>query len=324
MKRCFVISPIGPEDSEIRKDANDVFDYIIKPAMDECGFTAVRSDHVEKPGKISEQMFSEIFNADLCIADLTRHNPNVFYEMAVAQSAIRPVIILIRKGEQLPFDVRDLRSIYYDLNIRSYQERTYINKLVAFIKEYETVNWRVQDIFSAYRPNKSTEQEITIIPASADFGTKKEWLNLLQRTEKCFDIMGIENGSWRRTGDFEEVLQMKTKNGCKVRILMMDVENPSLNLTTTNLELMKQSLPNTQQYFIRLAKENTNIEVRLISTGIPYFSLTRNDYYCVVIQYMNTKKWGTGPLMKYTCDSALYKLVLDEFDAFWKSATPTL
>ena len=32
-KKCFVISPIGPPDSEIREHADDVFEYIIKPAM---------------------------------------------------------------------------------------------------------------------------------------------------------------------------------------------------------------------------------------------------------------------------------------------------
>ena len=70
MKECFVISPIGPDNSSVRKHANEVFDYIIKPAMDDCGMVAVRSDHLDEPGKISDQMFRRIFGADLCIAVL--------------------------------------------------------------------------------------------------------------------------------------------------------------------------------------------------------------------------------------------------------------
>jgi hypothetical protein len=96
--RCFVISPIGEEGSEVRQHADDVFEYIIEPAMKECGIEAIRSDHLDKPDVISEQMFRYIFEADLCIAVLTNHNPNVFYELAVAHSAQRPVIILIERA----------------------------------------------------------------------------------------------------------------------------------------------------------------------------------------------------------------------------------
>lgn len=97
-KTCFVISPIGPDGSAIREHADDVFSYIIKPAMDECGITAFRSDHLSEPGKISDQMFKAIRDADVCVAVLSGYNPNVFYEFAVAQSYTRPVLILIEKG----------------------------------------------------------------------------------------------------------------------------------------------------------------------------------------------------------------------------------
>jgi hypothetical protein len=53
-RQCFVISPIGPEESDIRKEADDVFRYIIAPAMKECGKHAFRSDQLDMPGKISE------------------------------------------------------------------------------------------------------------------------------------------------------------------------------------------------------------------------------------------------------------------------------
>jgi hypothetical protein len=48
MKQCFIISPIGQEDSDIRKHADDVFEYIIKPAMEEYEINAFRSDHIPK------------------------------------------------------------------------------------------------------------------------------------------------------------------------------------------------------------------------------------------------------------------------------------
>lgn len=55
--KCFVISPIGEEGSDVRQHADDVFRYIIEPAMKECEIEAIRSDQLYKPGLISEQMF---------------------------------------------------------------------------------------------------------------------------------------------------------------------------------------------------------------------------------------------------------------------------
>src|SRR6516164_8846630 len=97
-KKCFVISPIGVPGSQIREHADDVFDYFIKPAMEEVGIEPIRGDHLEKPGRITEQMFKEIAAADVCVAVLTGYNPNVFYELAVAQFARKPLIILMEAG----------------------------------------------------------------------------------------------------------------------------------------------------------------------------------------------------------------------------------
>jgi hypothetical protein len=41
-RRCFVISPIGMEGSQEREHADDVFDYIIKPALEAAGWPGTR------------------------------------------------------------------------------------------------------------------------------------------------------------------------------------------------------------------------------------------------------------------------------------------
>jgi len=149
--KCFVISPIGEEGSDIRRHANEVFDHIIEPALADFSIEAVRSDHMNEPGKISDQMYRAIFGYDLCIAVLTYSNPNVYYELAVAQSACRPVVILIEKRSTLPFDVKDFRSLTYDLTITAYKQKTYINRLVSMLGELKQAGWRGDDVFRAYR-----------------------------------------------------------------------------------------------------------------------------------------------------------------------------
>lgn len=113
-KRCFVISPIGAEGSEVGHHTDDVFRFIIQPATEDFDIAPVRSDQMPETGRITQQMFEELVRADMCIAILTGLNPNVFYEVAVAQSAARPMVILIEEGEALPFDVQDLRCINYE------------------------------------------------------------------------------------------------------------------------------------------------------------------------------------------------------------------
>jgi hypothetical protein len=323
MKKCFVISPIGPEDSEIRKEADEVFDYIIKPAMNECNIDPFRSDHLDKPGRISEQMFRAIHEADLCIAVLTGHNPNVFYELAVAQSANRPVIILMKKGQQLPFDVSDLRCVYYALDIRTYNERTDINRVVNYVREFEAANWIAQDLFQAYRPRvKTAENEVEFFETTSDFGDDKEWLQLLQDTCNCFDIMGIGLMSWRKNENFKDIIQTKLNTGCKVRILLMHQDHPQLSEIAADPKSMKLTIPQNYSFFKSISGNNENIEVRQMLKGIPHLGLTVTDRHAISIQYMQSKKWGSNVLLKCPHTSGLYSTLKKEFDVFWEMNDP--
>ncbi|MEM7354098.1 MAG: hypothetical protein AAF657_25065, partial [Acidobacteriota bacterium] len=162
-KRCFVISPIGAAGSEIRHHADDVFEYIIEPATRVFGVQAVRSDHMSETGRISHQMFREILHADLCIAVLTGYNANVFYELAVAQAAARPTILLIEKGQELPFDIQDLRSIEYSLfPIRDLvKKQLYAEQVKQQIENIRDRGWTAEGLFEEFDfPELRDEQQL--------------------------------------------------------------------------------------------------------------------------------------------------------------------
>lgn len=142
-KKCFVISPIGAEGSPVRQHADDVLDYIIRPATEAVGLAAIRSDRMHNPGRITEQMFEEIVGCHCCICVLTGHNPNVFYELAVAQSIGSPTIVLLAKEEELPFDIQDLRCVRYDLSPRPLFEKVYSREVEAHLRSLEAVGWSV-------------------------------------------------------------------------------------------------------------------------------------------------------------------------------------
>jgi len=114
-KKCFVISPIGEEGSEIRKNADDALEFVIEPA---CGdYEIIRSDKISDNGIITQSIVENILKCDLAIADLTGRNPNVFYELAIRHSYGLPVIQITRDDVgNLPFDIHNVRTIQYDLS----------------------------------------------------------------------------------------------------------------------------------------------------------------------------------------------------------------
>jgi len=113
-KQCFVVSPIGRDGSAERKRADQVLRHIIRPAVEECGYKAVRADEISHPGQITTQIIQELQSADLVVADLSGHNPNVFYELAIRHATRKPVVQIIDAEGTLPFDVLTQRTISFD------------------------------------------------------------------------------------------------------------------------------------------------------------------------------------------------------------------
>lgn len=114
--KCFVISPIGEEGSEIRKRADQVYKYIIFPVCEECGFEAIRVDKVNQADSITQTIIDYIKESELVIADITGHNPNAFYEMGYRASIGKPMIHLKEKSEKIPFDIAGIRAFDYELS----------------------------------------------------------------------------------------------------------------------------------------------------------------------------------------------------------------
>jgi len=60
-----------------------------------------------------QSVWEGINRARLIIADLTGRNPNVFYELGIAHTLGKPVIMLTQSMDYVPFDLRHLRCIVY-------------------------------------------------------------------------------------------------------------------------------------------------------------------------------------------------------------------
>jgi len=116
-KVCFVICPIGDEDSETRERSDLTYEYIIKPVVEEFGYRLTRADFIKESGMITSQIIDQIVESSLVIADLSDNNPNVFYELAIRHIVQKPYIQMIKSGQKVPFDITGMRTIYFDINL---------------------------------------------------------------------------------------------------------------------------------------------------------------------------------------------------------------
>ena len=88
---------------------------------------------ISSPSVITNDIVRFVQESELCIVDLTGHNPNVFYECGRRHETGRPTIQLVAKADlaALPFDVAGIRTIPYELlNPRNLRDT------VELIREY--------------------------------------------------------------------------------------------------------------------------------------------------------------------------------------------
>lgn len=111
---CFYITPIGPEGSEQRMHSDLFLGSIVEPALEEFNLDVVRGDRIEETGMITRQEIQYVMKARLVVADLSFHNPNVFYELALRHVSGLPTVQILRACDLVPFDVGQMRTIRID------------------------------------------------------------------------------------------------------------------------------------------------------------------------------------------------------------------
>lgn len=111
-KKCFIITPIGDNNSEIRRHIDGIIDQSIVPAFGEKYDIDVAHRKYEI-GSINDRVIRSVFEADLVVANLTQINPNVMFELAIRYSHGKPAIVIAEEGTKLPFDIIDENTLFY-------------------------------------------------------------------------------------------------------------------------------------------------------------------------------------------------------------------
>jgi hypothetical protein len=107
----FVISPIGPEASAVRREA-DKFLGMVKDAVGQK-YDIKRHDEQQKDFSITKSLYRSLDTAPLVVAYMGRPdwNANVMFEIGYRIATHKPILIVSHESDVLPFDVQDIQHV---------------------------------------------------------------------------------------------------------------------------------------------------------------------------------------------------------------------
>lgn len=116
--KAFVIMPFVERNESFPKGFfSEVLRSLITPSAIDAGFS-VETANRQGSDVIQSTIINDLLEADLVIADLTGHNPNVLFELGVRMAQDKPVALIKSTGTGRIFDVDNmLRVIEYDSNM---------------------------------------------------------------------------------------------------------------------------------------------------------------------------------------------------------------
>ena len=107
-RRGFMVMPFS-------EPLDRIYRGVVEPTVEALGCHITRADDFFNVGSIMEEVWRQINRADFIVADLTGRNPNVFYELGIAHTVGKPVIMLSQSIDDVPFDVRHNRVVLYGI-----------------------------------------------------------------------------------------------------------------------------------------------------------------------------------------------------------------
>ena len=237
---CFVIAPIGEEGSDIRRRSDQVLKHIIAPAAEECGYKTIRADSISEPGMITSQVIQHLLDDALVIADLTGHNPNVFYELAVRHFIRKPVVQIIQIGEPIPFNVTQSRTIQVDHHDLDSVARCR-DDLIKQIRSVEKGPGKVDNPISVAIDMETLRQKGVKFPPA----TKAERAVMETEGEREIETEEEEKGIWDFVVDSEK--SMKDITECMERITKatQEIGKNTQQRTAEVQKIVKSGLPGT-------------------------------------------------------------------------------
>ena len=146
--KAFIIMPFGEKGPSPRPTGffDEVLRSLLTPAGVSAGFT-VETANRQGSDVIQSTIINDLLEADLVIADLTDHNPNVLFELGVRMAHDKPVALIKASGTGRIFDVDNMLRVYeYSSNLW----QSTVEKDVPAIQDHVKGAWESRDSNLSY------------------------------------------------------------------------------------------------------------------------------------------------------------------------------
>ncbi len=112
---CFVIMPFKEREPNRQSGFfSEVLRTLIVPAGRQAGFI-VKTANRQGSDVIHATIVNDLLSADLVVADLTEHNPNVLFELGMRMANDMPIALIRARGTGPIFDVDNMLRVFeYD------------------------------------------------------------------------------------------------------------------------------------------------------------------------------------------------------------------
>ena len=223
-KTCFIITPIGNSNSAIYRHINGVIRSVIRPCLEKAGFTKIKAAHeINELGSINTQVITSILDADLVVANLTGTNPNVMYELCLRHAIAKPVIHICEAGTDLPFDIKDSRTIFYRNDMLGVDE----------LKEALETMLREIDYTKDYKDNPIYNARAIDSIMKEDGGENSTSVIMSMLNKVMSTVNRIEANDKQKQREYNEIPVTKNMGGLSRGVDSKD----QLNLFTTGIDL---------------------------------------------------------------------------------------
>jgi TIR domain len=178
----------------------------------------------------------------------------------------------------------------------------------------------IQKTIGELENDKSFDSANEFFKSCGEYGTERQWVELLDHALVYFDALGVTLSAWRRMHQFSKKVLSRAQAGCRLRFLLMHQDNQLLEGILYKGRALDSVIPliaESAQYFGQLQTKHENIEVRQIRSGLPHFSLARTDQQLVLTQYLTHETWGAGPTWRCRDQSPLFEVAMSDFEQLW-------
>ena len=206
-KKCFVIMPItlGEHLKTIYGDDIDHFKHalecLIEPALKSLDYEVI-PPKAKGADLIQAEIIENLVNADLVLCDMSRLNPNVFFELGIRTALNKPVcMIRDDKTSNIPFDIGIINFHTYNSRLPAWNLEEEIKELEKHIKESvkrsmgKNMMWKYFGITTTakeFEQESGDESKLDFIITQVDALSRK----LQQTTSDDKKDRSARNGKW--------------------------------------------------------------------------------------------------------------------------------